>query len=179
MTNTLLRRLCNAFALVGGVIMLVLIAMSLVSLVGRKLFSSPILGDLELLEMSVAVAVSLFLPLCEIRDNHIRVDLLDAFLPGIVNRILLTVGHLLLAGVGVFVCWRGTLLAMGSYSYSDTSTMLAVPLWIPQALMIPGFALLAVCALYRAWLAWTTGAQGNAMAEAEEAAAATAGAQNG
>mgnify|MGYP002738836005 CR=1 FL=1 len=179
MIGTLLRRLCNAFALLGGIVMLALIAMSLVSLVGRKLFSAPILGDLEMLEMSVAVAVSLFLPLCELRDNHIRVDLLEVLLPGFINRLLLTIGHLLLAAVALFICWRGTLLAIGSYNYTDTSTMLAIPLWIPQGLMIPGFALLAACAVYRAWLAWTTGAHGSALAEAEEAASASSGARRG
>lgn len=179
MTHTVLRRLCNAFALAGGIVMLALIVMSLISLVGRKLFSSPILGDIELLEMAVAVAVSLFLPLCELRDNHIRVDLLDSLLPDIINRLLLTAGHLLLALVALFICWRGALLAMGSFSYNDTSTMLAVPLWIPQGLMLPGFALLAACAIYRAVLAFTTGAQGSALAEAEEIRASVAGENHG
>lgn len=150
MIGSFLRRVSIGFALIGGVLTLALIAMSLVSLVGRKLFSAPIPGDIEILEMVIAVAVAAFLPLCEIRDNHIRVDLLAGVLPDFANRFLLTLCHLLLALVAAFICWRTGLLAIESFRHSETSTMLMVPLWIPQALMLPSFGLLAICGVYRA-----------------------------
>lgn len=150
MAGVILRRLSLGFALAGGAIVLVLILMSLVSLVGRKLFSAPIPGDIEVLQMAIAVAVTAFLPLCEITDNHIRVDLIAGFLPAPVNRALLAFGHLLLAAVAALMGWRTFLLMQNSQDYGSTSTMLGVPLWWPQGLMVPSLALLAVCGLYRA-----------------------------
>lgn len=150
MTGVILRRLSLGFALAGGVIVLALIAMSLVSLVGRKLFSAPIPGDIEILQMAIAVAVTAFLPLCEMSDNHIRVDLVAGFLPAPVNRFLLAVGHLLLAAVAALMGWRTFLLMQNSQDYGSTSTMLGVPLWLPQGLMVPSLVLLALCGLYRA-----------------------------
>ncbi|CAM5793053.1 TRAP transporter small permease [Castellaniella caeni] len=153
MLGNILRRLSVGFALIGGMAVLAIVAMSIVSLVGRKLFSAPIPGDIELLEMVVAVAVAAFLPLCEIGDNHIRVDLLAGIFPEAVNRFLLTLCHLSLAVVSAFICWRTGLLTLESYHNMETSTMLMVPLWIPQGLMLPSFALLTLCGLYRAGLA--------------------------
>lgn len=150
MAGLILRRLSVGFALTGGGIVLLIIAMSLISLVGRKLFSAPIPGDIEILQMAIAVAVTAFLPLCEMTDNHIRVDLLADFLPARVNRVLLTLGHVLLAAVAALMAWRTGLLVLNSYDYGSTSTMLAVPLWLPQGLMVPSLWLLSVCGLYRA-----------------------------
>lgn len=150
MIGNVLRRCSNALALAGGIIVLLIIAMSIISLVGRKLFSAPIPGDLEILEMSMAVAVAAFLPIVEMRDNNIRVDLIAGFLPAMANRVLLVVCHLLLAAVAGFICWRTYLLAAESYQNMETSTMLVVSLWIPQALMLPSFLLLTLAGLYQA-----------------------------
>lgn len=150
MVGKMLRYLANALALTGGLIVLALIAMSLVSLVGRKLLSAPVPGDIESLEMAIAVAVTAFLPLCELNGNHIRVDILAGVLPDRVNRALLSIGHLLLAMVAALVTWRTLLLVDNSLGYGATSTMLAVPLWLPQSLMVPSLVMLMACALYRA-----------------------------
>ncbi|MBA4721153.1 TRAP transporter small permease [Alloalcanivorax xenomutans] len=150
MVETVLRRLSIVVAVLGGAVVLSVIAMSLVSLLGRKLWSAPIPGDIEILEMAIAVAVASFMPLCELRDNHIRVDLIAGLLPAGVNRVLLSLSHLLLALVAALLIWRTGLLTLDSHEYGSTSTMLAVPLWIPQMLMLPGLALLCACALYQA-----------------------------
>jgi len=150
MAGVALRRIAIGLALIGGGITLLVVAMSVVSLIGRKLFSAPIPGDIEMLKMAIAVAVTAFLPLCEITDNHIRVELLGHVLPRPVNRVLLCCCHCLLALVAALICWRSVLLVENSLVYHSTSTMLAVPLWIPQSLMVPSLALLVVCALYRA-----------------------------
>ena len=83
-----LLRLTHGFALAGGGIILALVGMSVVSIVGRKLFSAPIRGDMELVEVGAAVAIAAFLPLCELRGTHIRVDALTHWLPAGVRRAL-------------------------------------------------------------------------------------------
>ncbi|MBB3141429.1 TRAP transporter small permease [Halomonas organivorans] len=147
--ENVLRRLSIGCAVAGGAIVLAMIAMSLVSLVGRKLFSAPVPGDIELLQMSIAVAVAAFLPLCEMNDSHIRVDLTAGLFTPVANRILLGVSHVALAGIAALLAWRTALMAADSYAYGAISTMLSVPLWIPQFALVPGLLLLSLCALYR------------------------------
>src|SRR3569832_1250659 len=66
--------LCKLFALLGGLLFLALLAMSIVSIVGRKLFSAPVVGDIELMQMGTAVASAALLGYCEMTGKHLRVD---------------------------------------------------------------------------------------------------------
>lgn len=69
-----LDRISTWWALGGGLLFCAIVVMSIVSIVGRKLFSTPIQGDMELLQMGSAIAAAAFLPLCEVYDHHIKVD---------------------------------------------------------------------------------------------------------
>lgn len=144
-----LRRLAILLAVFGGALLLAAIGMSLVSMLGRRLFSAPITGDIELLQMLVAVAVACFLPLCEINDRHIRVDIISTLFPAGLNRALLALAHLMLALVCALLVWRTWLAASDSLIYDAQSVQLGVPQWIPQAAMLPGIALMGLCALYQ------------------------------
>ena len=52
----------KGFAVLGGVGFIALVLMSLVSIVGRKIASAPITGDIELMQMVGAVAAAAMLP---------------------------------------------------------------------------------------------------------------------
>ena len=56
------RRRCSA-----ALVLIALILLTVVSVVGRALFSAPIPGDFELVEIGMAVAVFAFLPYCQLR----------------------------------------------------------------------------------------------------------------
>lgn len=147
--KTVLQRLAVGLALVGGALLLAAIAMSLTSMLGRRLWSAPITGDMELLQMTMAVAVACFLPLCEINDRHIRVDIVATFLPERVNRALLVLSHLMLALVCALLTWRTGMLAMDSFAYNGQSVQLGLSEGLFQVAMLPGIALMGVCALYQ------------------------------
>ncbi|MCH4813710.1 TRAP transporter small permease [Vreelandella neptunia] len=149
MTKILLRRLAIAMAMVGGLLLLTAIGTSLVSMLGRRIWSAPLSGDIELLQMMIAVAVACFLPLCEINDRHIRVDIVGTLFPAGLNRVLLMFAHLVLALVSAILVWRTALLSLDSLTYNSQSVQLGIPQWIPQAAMLPGLALLGLCALYQ------------------------------
>lgn len=140
---------CRAFALVGGAIMILLINISLVSIIGRKLLSSPVRGDVELMEMGSAVAIAAFLPLCEIRGLHIKADAFTMWAPAWLNRWLDAVAHALLVLAAAFLAWRTGLQVMAYREYGDMSTLLSVPMWIPLALVVPSLCLLALSGLAR------------------------------
>ncbi|MBH3431147.1 TRAP transporter small permease [Pseudomonas alkylphenolica] len=141
--------LTQSFALAGGVLLIGLVAMSMVSIVGRKLFSMPIRGDMELVEVGAAIAIAAFLPLCELRGTHIKVDALTSWLPALARDTLDGIGHLLCCAAAWILAWRTWLQMLDSREFGETTTLLAFPLWIPLLLIVPSLVLLGFCALAR------------------------------
>jgi TRAP-type mannitol/chloroaromatic compound transport system permease small subunit len=145
----LLDRLATQFTMLGGLIFCALIAMSIVSIVGRKLFASPVQGDVELMQMGAAVGAAAFLPLCELWDHNVKVDALTGWMSARARAGLDTVAHLMLSAAAVLITWRTSLAVVDGYSSGEVSTLLTIPMWQPVALLVPSFALLALCGLYR------------------------------
>jgi TRAP-type C4-dicarboxylate transport system permease small subunit len=144
-----LYRVCQFFALAGGVVLLALINMSLVSIIGRKLFAEPIRGDIELMEIGASIAIAAFLPLCEMRGLHIKVDTFTMKLPGCVQRGLDAIGHSLCMLAALILAWRTGLQLLDNLEYGDVSTLLSIPMWIPLALIVPSLTLLALASAWR------------------------------
>lgn len=149
-----LDRLSFGFAMGGGLIFIALVAMSIVSIVGRKLFSAPIQGDLELMQIGAAVGAAAFLPLCELHDHNIKVDALTGWLSARSRRLLDGGAHLLLFVAIALLTWRTALSVLDVKESSEVSPLLGVPMWIPVLLLVPSLALLAAAALYRTGLSF-------------------------
>ncbi|MEG1343028.1 MAG: TRAP transporter small permease [Pseudomonas sp.] len=139
----------QGFAMTGGVLLVGLIVMSMVSIIGRKLFSLPVRGDMELVEVGASIAIAAFLPLCELRGTHIKVDALTSWLPALVRNTLDCIGHLLCCAAAWILAWRTWLQMLESREFGDSTTLLSFPLWIPLLLIVPSLVLLGLCALAR------------------------------
>ena len=57
--------------------------------------------------------------------------------------------HLACCAVALLLAWRTGLQMLDSKEYGDMTTLLAIPLWIPLAMIVPSLVLLAICALVR------------------------------
>jgi|GEM_PF-3497395 len=95
--------LCKLFALLGGLLFLALLAMSIVSIVGRKLFSAPVVGDIELMQMGTAVASAALLGYCEMTGKHLRVDFFTGRMSMRKKAMLDGITHLMLALVAIVI----------------------------------------------------------------------------
>ena len=144
-----LDRVVTWWALSGGFVFVALVVMSIISIVGRKLFSAPIEGDMELLMMGAAVGSAAFLPVCEMHDHHIKVDALTTWMSARARAALDTVAHTLLMLASSVITWRTALYTIESHENTEVSALLLIPLWQPVMLLVPSFALLAAAALYR------------------------------
>ena len=144
-----LDNLVTWWALSGGFVFVALVVMSIVSIVGRKLFSAPIDGDMELLMMGAAVGSAAFLPACEMHDHHIKVDALTTWMSVQARAALDTVAHALLMVAAIAISWRTALYTHECYENTEVSALLLIPLWQPVILLVPSFALLAAAAFYR------------------------------
>jgi TRAP-type C4-dicarboxylate transport system permease small subunit len=150
----LLFRLCRAFALAGGLVLVAMTLMSLASILGRAVFNKPLPGDYELVQLGCAISVAAFLPFCQMRGGHVLVDFFTANARRAVRAALDTFGALLLAVAAAVFAWR---LAAGALSFAaanDQTTILEIPTWWALALMTPSFALLAAAGFYTAWQHW-------------------------
>jgi TRAP-type C4-dicarboxylate transport system permease small subunit len=135
-------------AIAGGLVFVGLVAMSLASIVGRKLFAWPVPGDVELLQMCAAFASSAFFAYCHLVNGDVKVDFFTHNLAPRTASRLDAFGSLLVGAFGALIAWRSAAGALAVKEVGETSAVLGVPVWIAQALMVPGFALLAAAGFY-------------------------------
>ena len=143
-----LLKLSRGLALTGGLIFVGLVMMSLVSVVGRKLFSFAVPGDVEVLQMCAAFAVSCFFAYCHLIHGDIKVDFFTHNMAPNKVAFLDAIGSLTVGLFGALIAWRTAAGAMALREVGETSAILSWPVWIPQALMVPAFVLLAVAGFY-------------------------------
>lgn len=142
---------CKAFSLIGGMVFIALTIMSLISIVGRKLFSLPIPGDFELMQMGCAFASAAFLPYCQMIRGHVRVEFFTNSARPAIKSALNCMAAVLVGLFGALIAWRAGAGAVSIYAAGETSTILGWPVWIAQALMVPSFVLLAAAGFYIAY----------------------------
>jgi TRAP-type C4-dicarboxylate transport system permease small subunit len=158
-----LYELTRIFALAGGLGFIVLVVMSLISIVGRKLVSIPVPGDIEVMQMGTAVASAAMLAYCEMERHHLRVDFFTASVSPKTRELLDAISHLLLAVVAALVAWRTAVSAVSIKEAGETSMILAWPVWIVVAAIVPSFVLLAVAGLYNAVTHWQSATLGESV----------------
>ena len=146
----LLRRLALTFALLGAAAALAVALMTVASIAGRALWSTPIPGDVELTQFGIAWALSLSLPWCQLRGANISVDFFTQHLRERKMRVLDGVGAVLLALMCTLLAWRTSVGALAVREAGETSMILALPMWWAYASLAPGLALAAVVALVQA-----------------------------
>ena len=145
-----------AFALLIG-------AMTTWSVIGRALFQAPLQGDVEIVQMGIALSLSLCLPWCQWRGSNILVDFFtQSASPQAVSR-LDALGSLLLALMYAVLSWRSAAGAAVAYESFEATMILGLPMWWAYACLAPGLALAAFVALFQAWQL----AQGRSLADLE------------
>lgn len=141
---------CKVAAVLGGLVFVALVAMSIVSIVGRKLFSMPVPGDLELVQLGSAFGASAFFAYCHLNHGDVKVDFFTQHWQASKVMGLDAVGSLLVGLFGALIAWRTAAGAWTVFEAGETSAILGLPVWIAQALMVPGFVLLAAAGFYMA-----------------------------
>lgn len=142
--------LSKYLAIAGGLVFVALVGMEIVSIVGRKLFAWPVPGDVEVLQMCAAFAAASFFAYCHMVNGDVKVDFFTHNFPFPVVAVLDALGSLLVGLFGALIAWRSGAGALAIREVGETSAILGWPVWVAQALMIPGFVLLALAGFYKA-----------------------------
>ena len=138
----------KATALFGGLVFVAIVVMSIVSIVGRKLWAMPVPGDVEMLQMAAAFASASFFAYCHLNGGDVKVDFFTANASEATVHRLDALGSLLVGIFGALITWRAGVGALSIREAGETSLILGWPVWIAQALMVPGFLLLALSGFY-------------------------------
>lgn len=145
-----LHRFAGWFADVGGLLMLSMTILVVVSIVGRALFSRPVPGDFEIVGLGSAISIFLFLPHCYLRRGNVAVDIFIARMPRSVQVGMDMFAALLFGALSALFVWRMIFGFIDTVRYWDISMILGVPLWLAYPFAILSFGLLSLCCLYRA-----------------------------
>lgn len=147
----LLDRLSRLLALIGGLILMAMTLMATYSIAMRTLFDEPLLGDVELVQMGCGIAIVFFLPLCQLRRGNVIVDVFTMNAPKRVRNSLDALGGVLMALAAALLTWRSAIGTTDAFGTGEESIIMGLPVWWSMIAFAPGFALLALVALYTAW----------------------------
>ena len=101
-----LERACKVAAIAGALVFVGLVLMSIVSISGRKLLSTPVPGDVEMLQLCAAFASSSFFAWCHLNRGDVKVDFFTEHLAARHVHALDAFGSLLVGGFGTLIAWR-------------------------------------------------------------------------
>lgn len=126
--------------------MFLMMAMTLIDVLGRYLFSAPLNGAFELTELMLAAVIFLGLALVTAEDGHIVVDLLDSSIGPRLRRIqsrLIELINILAFGAFTWVLWQHALKVQ---RFADTTAVLQIPMaWLAFLMALTtGLATLAL-----------------------------------
>ena len=169
--HRLIHALARITALIGGVVLIALIAMTTASILGRslnKMLHGPLFqekltglsqwlldlgigeinGNYELLEAGVAFAIFAFLPITQLYGAHATVDIFTSALPTRINRWIVAFWELVLALVILLIIVQ---LYAGMERYmrnGQTTLFLQFPVWWAYALSFASGVVACLVAAY-------------------------------
>jgi TRAP-type C4-dicarboxylate transport system permease small subunit len=149
--------LCKGLALVAGLILVAMSLITVVSVLGRYFFGSPIMGDSEIVQMLTGVVVALSFPYCHLRYGNVIVDVFTAHASPRFKASLDIVGSLLLALLALLLAWQTSLGAVDAYNYGNETMMLRMKEWWFYILIAAGMYLLGIAGFIVTWrhvIAW-------------------------
>lgn len=168
-------RIARALAYAGGLMLVLLALMTVVSTIGRAFVGlqigiGPVPGDFELVEAGTAVAIFCFMSWCQLKQGHVTVDILAGYVPVSINRLLVLIGNVLVFAVAFVIVWRlwmgfgeqvtwfdqsvRDVLGFGYKPFTNNTTyVLGMPIWYGYFLSLIGAFFFALISAFTVWWA--------------------------
>lgn len=145
-------RAVHVVALLGGVLLIALATMVVVSVTLRSdlVGMAGVPGDFEMVQMATAVAAFCFLPWCQLRRGNIFVDTFTLKLPERVQRGLDATWDVVYGLAMALIAWRLGVGARAALASGENTMVLQLPSWLPIALCSVLAALVCVTAFVSA-----------------------------
>ena len=149
--DRLIERLAFVMAMLGGLVLIAVMLIVVVSITGRGLIFlglGPVPGDFELVEAGSAFAIFAFLGWCQYNRGHVTVDLFLGRAGPKVNAWIDLVSAVLMTVAATVIAWRLFAGLGDKMRYGETTFILQFPLWWSYAAALTGAATFA---LVSAW----------------------------
>jgi TRAP-type C4-dicarboxylate transport system permease small subunit len=148
----LLERICVAFTIIGGFVLVGIMLMESASVLGRILSRwlpvTGIAGDSELVQIGCATAIFSFLPLCQLQRGNVFVDFFTKSLPLKARSFLDALANLLFLALTTAIAWQLMHGTMEKFAHADTTTILRIPESWPYLICLVSAWLLVATTLY-------------------------------
>jgi len=147
--NPAIEWLTRWLALIGGVLMLLAIAITLISVIGRYGFNAPLPGDYESVEMIAAVGIFLFFPHAHATNSNIVVKFFTAGMSARHQRIL-DIGHdVIFMLVAALLAWRLAIGFAEKFHTGESTMLVRIPYWWSYSFAVVSMALLSIVCIAR------------------------------
>tara|TARA_R110002020_G_scaffold65998_11_gene173804 strand:+ start:2911 stop:3441 length:531 start_codon:yes stop_codon:yes gene_type:complete len=136
-----MRQLAAFLAILGGLALVAVILVTVVSVTGRALLFvglSPIRGDFELVELGTGFAVFAFLPWVQINRQHASVEILTMNLSGRANRLIDVIADLMMLAIALLLTWKHWEGTLDKLAYGETTFIIQYPIWWAYASGLAG-----------------------------------------
>lgn len=145
-----IEKLTKLFALFGGVMLMLLAGLTILSVIGRTINAygfGPIQGDFELVENGTAFVVFCALPYCQMRYGHVSVDILSRHFPALLSWLISVLSHGMMSVISFIITRQLYLGMMDKYQWGETTFILQLPAWWGYAAALPASALWLVASI--------------------------------
>jgi len=140
------------FGYIAAFFLAAMMLLTVADVVLRSLFSYPLRGMLELIELGLACTIFLALPAVFLRDEHLVVDVIDHVVSKSLVRLLDLAGALVSLAVLVVMAWQMVPLARSMHEFGDVTSDLSIPkiyYWAPVLLGVVASALATLMFIVR------------------------------
>lgn len=141
--------LTRALALAGGALLIVAIGITVVSVAGRYLFSTPVPGDYELVELICGIGIFLFFPYTHAADGNIIAEFFTTGLSPRRRRALDVGNDIIFTLVAMLLTWRLGVGFLDKYSSGEATILIQIPLWWGYGVAVLSMFLLTIVCLMR------------------------------
>ncbi|MBZ0128008.1 MAG: TRAP transporter small permease [Rhodobacteraceae bacterium] len=144
--HSLVLRITTVWAILGGFLLLAVVAINVASVIRAATVSKTFSGDFELTEVGVAIAAFSFLPYCQIAGHNVTADIFTARASRFWISLFAFVSALVAFGFGSLLLWRTWLGMIDMATYDSTTAILQIPLAWGFGACLFSLGLLAVAA---------------------------------
>lgn len=143
----IIARIVRTAGMASTVLLVIMMMLTVVDVILRHFFDSPIHGSMELTEYLMVCVGTLGLAWCALEGGHIKVDLIVSRLSQRKQNFINSFNYVLLTGVSGLIAWRTIVRAGTLQDLGVASAMLDIPRW-PFVLVVSfSYLLLFVTAI--------------------------------
>ena len=143
----LARRIITGWALLGGLVLLAVVAINSYSILAGAIFNRPFAGDFELTEMGAAIAAFCFLPYCQLTGANVSADIFTLKAGPRSLALMSLLAAFIAATFAGILLWRMSAGLIDYREYEEFTGILSIPIWWAFIPALMSLVLLVIAAL--------------------------------